>query len=127
MTWRHLYGRAEVDTRNPQPFAICDRCGIQYNQEDLVWQVDIRGTQLQNIRLLVCRFCKDNPAIFTVPLILPADPLPVFNSRAEPYAIDETDFRVTEEEDQRITQEGDNRVIDESANEDLSGADFTGS
>lgn len=127
MSWRHLHGRADVDIIDPKPFAICDRCGILYNQEDLVWQLDVRGAQLQNTQLLVCRFCRDEPAIFTVPQILPADPLPVHNSRSEPFEIDEVDFRITEEEDQRITEDGDSRVVDESAEEDLTGDDFSGS
>ncbi len=127
MSWRHLHARAEVDTCDPQPFGTCDRCGIQYNLDALMWQMDIRGVQLTNTRLLVCRFCKDDPAWFTIPQILPADPKPVMNSRAEPYAMDETDFRITEEEDQRITEDGDDRVVDSSADEDLTGSDFTGS
>lgn len=88
MTWRKLHARAEVDIRDPQAFATCDRCGIQYNLEDLTWQLDFRGKQLMNLRLLVCSRCTDRPAAFTQPVILPPDPDPVFNARPE-YSIDD--------------------------------------
>lgn len=119
MSWRHLYGRAEVDPRNPQPFAICQRCGIQYNQEALQWQWSIVGTDLNNTGLLVCRFCVDNLPTFTVPQILPPDPEPIFNARPEAYAIDEDDFRVTQNDQQRITEQEIPRVTDSSASEDV--------
>ncbi len=119
MTWRHLYGRAEVSINDPQPFATCDRCSIQYNQADLSWQFQITGRSVTNTRLLVCRFCRDELAEFLVPQILPSDPEPIFNARPEQFAIDEDDFRITEEEDQRITEDDDRRVLDSSASQDV--------
>lgn len=89
MGWRHLHGRAEVDPRDPQPFATCQMCGFNYNQSALVWQMRVAGVGLINSRLLVCRFCKDQNAQFLTPVILPPDPEPIMNARPEPYAIDE--------------------------------------
>lgn len=117
MSWRHLHGRAEVDTQNPQPFAICDRCSLQWNLNDLRWQFDQRGAQIRNIQLLVCRFCVDVPATFTTPQILPPDPVGLADTRPEFYDIDETDFRITEEEDTRITEGDEFRVLDSSSTE----------
>jgi hypothetical protein len=115
MGWRHLHGRADVNYNDPQPFAICQRCGIQYNLEDLQWQWAIVGTDLNNTGLLVCRFCVDDLPTFTVPQILPPDPEPVFNARPEAYAIDEDDFRITQDDQQRITQEDDFRIVQGSS------------
>lgn len=41
--------------------------------------------QLQNLRILVCDTCLDIPAIQLKTIILPPDPLPVFNPRPEAY------------------------------------------
>ncbi|HEY6861668.1 MAG TPA: hypothetical protein VI358_18025 [Pseudolabrys sp.] len=127
MSWRHMYGRADVDPKDPKPFGTCDRCGIQYNLEHLMPQYQISGATVTQSGLLVCRFCRDSLAWFVVPQILPSDPVGLANARPEAYAIDEDDFRVTQDDDQRITEIGDDRVVDSSADEDLAGSDFTGS
>lgn len=44
--------------------------------------------QLQNIRILVCSQCLDVPSIQLKTIILPPDPLPVFNPRPEQYDIE---------------------------------------
>lgn len=111
------HGRAEVDPSNPRAWATCDRCGFITNHYKLRWQYQWAGFQLTNLRLLVCDDCHDTPAAFLRALVLPPDPPPIFNVRPENYAIDETDFRVTEESDQRITEEDDDRVIESSAEE----------
>lgn len=41
--------------------------------------------QLQNLRLLVCDTCLDVPSLQLKTIILPPDPLPVFNPRPEAY------------------------------------------
>jgi hypothetical protein len=42
-----------------------------------------------NKRLQVCEDCKDRPSLFLRPVIIPADPPPIYQPRAEPYTIDE--------------------------------------
>jgi hypothetical protein len=88
-SWPRVHGRAEVDPRAPKPFGICDFCGIQYNLEDLSPQLRYAGRGLINSQLLNCRRCKDIPAPFVVPVILPPDPDPIMNARPEAYTIDE--------------------------------------
>lgn len=77
-------GFARVDPRNPDAFAICDRCGQRYNKSDLVWQFDWRGAQLQNLRILVCRRkCLDEPQEQLRSYSPPADPIPVRDPRPD--------------------------------------------
>ena len=54
-------GRAHVDSRRPDAYAVCDRCGFQYNKAALAWQYEGRGDKLQNLRILVCDRCNDVP------------------------------------------------------------------
>ena len=85
------HGRARVSAKNPQAFAICDRCAMLYNHVDLQWQYDWAGASLINKRMLVCQPCLDTPQQQLRAIILPADPVPIVNPRVEPYAFDETD------------------------------------
>jgi hypothetical protein len=85
-----LHGRAFTDPYTLDPYATCDRCGIQYNMRDLVWQYDWRGDALMNLRILVCtRTCVDEPFEFNRPIILPPDPMPVLDARPGFYAAQE--------------------------------------
>ena len=86
-------GRARTSARNPQAFAICDRCAIWYNHYQLKWQYDWAGASLINKRILVCDTCYDNPQEQLRAIIIPADPTPIVNPRVEPYAWDEVDRR----------------------------------
>lgn len=87
MAW-HPSGRARVSARQPAALGICERCGLQYNLKDLRWQYQWQGMQLQNLRILVCtRTCLDRPQIQLKTIILPPDPLPVFNPRPENYDV----------------------------------------
>ena len=85
------HGRARVSAKNPQAFAICDRCAMLYNHVDLQWQFDWAGASLINKRMLVCRPCLDTPQEQLRAIILPADPTPIINPRVEPYVFDQTD------------------------------------
>jgi hypothetical protein len=77
-----LHGRAEVDPERPEAFGTCDRCGLQYNFKDLVWQYDWRGDAMMNLRILVCtRTCYDQAFEFNRPIILPPDPMPIIDAR----------------------------------------------
>jgi len=86
-------GRARTSSRNPQAFAICDRCAIWYNHVNLRWQYDWAGASLVNKRILVCNTCYDEPQQQLRAIIIPADPMPIVNPRVEPYAWDEVDRR----------------------------------
>jgi hypothetical protein len=84
-------GRAHTNPSNPQAFAICDRCGFTYNHVNLRWQFDWRGTSLQNLRLLVCSRCYDEPQEQLRAIVVPADPVPIQNPRIPDYVTAETD------------------------------------
>lgn len=90
MGWSSLSGRARVDPKNPKAFGVCDRCGIWYNLENLVWQYEYRGNDLVNIQLRVCTLtCLDVPFQNDRPLYIPPDPPPVDQPRIESFAVDE--------------------------------------
>jgi hypothetical protein len=84
-------GRAKTSATNPQAHAICDRCGFRYNHVTLRWQYDWRGTSLQNIRLLVCDTCYDEPQNQLRAIVVPADPVPILNPRLQDFVNAETD------------------------------------
>jgi len=84
-------GRAHTNPSNPQAFAICDRCGFTYNHVNLRWQFDWRGTSLQNLRLLVCSRCYDEPQEQLRAIVVPADPVPIQNPRIPDYVTAEVD------------------------------------
>lgn len=86
-------GRARTSTRNPRAFAVCDRCSMWYNHQNLRWQMDWAGASLINKRMLVCDTCYDTPQNQLRAIVIPADPVPVVNPRTEPYLWDSTDFR----------------------------------
>jgi len=93
MAYASKAGRARVSARNPQAFGVCDRCSMWYNHVDLRWQYQWAGAKLNNIRLLVCQHCYDEPQQQKRAIVLTADPLPVINARVEPYVSDEVDYR----------------------------------
>jgi len=109
-------GRARTSARNPQAFAICDRCAIWYNHVNLRWQYDWAGASLINKRILVCNTCYDEPQQQLRAIIIPADPTPIVNPRVEPYAWDEIDRRqvsgnnTTNPQTGIPVQQGDTRV-----------------
>lgn len=86
-------GRAKTSVKNPQAFAVCDRCAMWYNHIDLRWQYDWAGASLINKRILVCDTCYDDPQEQLRAIVLPADPVPIMNPRTEPYLYDETNAR----------------------------------
>ena len=83
------HGRAQVDTRRPQAFGVCDRCGFWYNLVRLMFQYEWFGDKLQNTGFRVCSKCLDKPHEFTKPLLLPPDPMPAVQPRVEQFAVDE--------------------------------------
>lgn len=121
-------GRASANPSSPRAFAVCDRCGIWYNHHELTWQYDFRGKTLQNLRILVCETCLDEPQPQLKPRVIPPDPLPVKDARTEPYIYDSIDNRYTSVPQEidfwtgipiaggenRITQNLDNRVTQQT-------------
>lgn len=95
MGYASLSGRATTNPTAPRAFAVCDRCGMWYNHDQLRFQHDYRGRSLANIRILVCETCEDEPQPQLKPRIIPPDPLPIINARVEQFCEDEVDDRVT--------------------------------
>lgn len=94
MAYASISGRARTQPRNPRAFAVCQRCGFWYNRDQLQFQHDWRGAQLQNLYILVCKDgCYDEPQEQLRAITLPADPVPVFYPSVEDFAGDSTDYR----------------------------------
>jgi len=106
----HPTARARVSSRRPEAQGVCDRCYINYSLRDLRWQYQWAGTQLQNLRLLVCRECLDKPMQQLRSIIIPADPLPVFNPRPEAYDVTQTSLHAEQSSTPSVTFSGDNFV-----------------
>lgn len=86
MSWRP-HGRARLNARAPSAAGICDRCGLLYTHRDLRWQYDWAGARLQNLKILVCQHCLDDPQEQLRAKILSPDPLPIYNARPEPFTV----------------------------------------
>jgi hypothetical protein len=93
MAYASISGRARVSSKKPQAFAVCQRCGTWYNRVDLNFQFDWRGSQLQNLYILVCKRCMDTPQEQLRAIVLPADPVPIFYPSVEAFGDDESDYR----------------------------------
>lgn len=111
MAWR-FHGRAHVDPERPSAFGSCDRCGFLYNRRDLSEQHDWAGATLVGQNIRVCDRCLDEPNQQMKTVILPPDPMPVYQPRIEPYNIDETDVRLLEDGNDRSIEDGDDRLRD---------------
>ena len=95
MTVCRPHGRVRFSPSSPTASGVCDRCGIRYAYSDLVPQYDYRGTQLADLRILVCkRTCNDVPQNQLRPIIIPPDPYPVINPRVEQYATEDAGMTV---------------------------------
>lgn len=80
MGWAR-YTHASVSMAHPRALGVCDRCGFVYNHDDLQWQYQWAGPKLQNLRILVCKSCLDEPQEQLRTIILPPDPIPISNPR----------------------------------------------
>lgn len=121
-------GRASTSPSNPRAFAVCDRCAIWYNHDQLRFQYDWAGASLINKRLLVCTTCYDEPQEQLRAIVIPADPVPIQNPRPERFLDAETNYRTTSGQDtvnaatgipvpgttRRITQADDFRVTQQT-------------
>lgn len=89
MSHGDIQGRARTSIRTPRAKAVCDRCGVWYQLDHLVKQMEWYGTALKWTGYLVCpETCLDKPQDQLRPLILPPDPVPVQNPRPENFAND---------------------------------------
>ena len=95
MAW-HPSGRARVSASRPQALAICQRCQFTYNLVDLRPTLQWAGVKLQTYDFLVCRSCFDRPNEQLRTIIIPPDPMPVFNPRPERYTTIVPSFVATE-------------------------------
>lgn len=77
--------RARVSPNNPRAFAICDRCGQQYNIDALNAQFQYTGTGLYNTGMMVCSQCLDVPNPQLLARAVGPDPTPVPNARPRRY------------------------------------------
>lgn len=103
---RGAKGGARVDPRNPQAYAICDRSGFRVQHNTLSWQHEWRGSQLQNLRILVRPQSLDTPNQQLRAYSPPPDPVPIANPRPDlsemvtswtPYLTDEFGNLITDE------------------------------
>jgi hypothetical protein len=83
---------------------------------------------MQNIRLLVCNTCYDEPQAQLRAIVVPADPVPIVNPRIQDFVVAETNTRVTSGQntvdpatgipvpggDTRITQDDNTRVTQQT-------------
>jgi hypothetical protein len=93
MAYASLSGKARTSAKSPRAHAICDRCGGRFNFCDLRWQMDWRGVTIQNLRILVCPRCVDEPQEQLRALTLPADPEPIINARVQDFTVAENNYR----------------------------------
>jgi hypothetical protein len=95
--------------------------------------MDYAGAGLVNKRLLVCQKCMDRPQDQLRAIVIPADPVPVSNSRPPNFAKQRTDKRitigkqikhpftglVTNTGDQRITEDKQDRIVQKNGDDML--------
>ena len=93
MGYASQQGRARISAKSPRAAGVCDRCGFVYTFQDLKWQYDWRGVAIQNLRILVCPRCTDQPQAQLRALTLPADPEPIINARVQDFTVAENNYR----------------------------------
>ncbi len=112
----HPSGRARVSAQNPSALAICDACSFTYNLKDLRPRQQWAGMKLQTFNQLVCPRCWDIPQIQLKTVILPPDPMPVYNPRPERYSTIVPSFMATESSifagDDLTTEDGVNLIME---------------
>jgi len=110
MAYASQSGRARVSTRNPQAFAVCDRCGFWNNLVDLRFQFDWAGSSMVNRQMRVCIRCYDTPQEQLRAIVIPADPVPVTQPRLEYFLNDPIVGIPVYGRRKRLTQQNNTRV-----------------
>lgn len=113
MAWRP-HSQARVSVSRPEAWGQCDRCCRVFNLKELQWQFQYAGTTLQNLKILVCRSCKDVPNEQLRTIILPGDPIPVLNPRPQNPVQEFETFFTSEDGDFLTTEDGDQLVTENS-------------
>lgn len=81
------------------PWANCSDCGFNWNLSDLQFQFDFRGGATPvNTGWLRCPRCITPYTYQKKLIIIPPDPPPIFNTRPEPYGVDEVNWLVTDDD-----------------------------
>lgn len=114
MAW-HPSGHARVSATNPRAIGVCDDCGFQYNLDTLRPKQQWAGMKLQTYNFLVCKRCWDIPQQNLRTIIIPPDPMPVFNPRPEQYVAEVWTYATTQNDAVLLSEEGKVMVIDSSA------------
>lgn len=85
------HGRfTRVNGSCPEAVGRCDRSGFIFNRVDLQWQYQWGGQSLINLQLLIGPQYIDEPNEQLRSIILPPDPLPIFQPRVDqPMSVDE--------------------------------------
>jgi hypothetical protein len=83
------HGHVRISRSKPRAQGVCDRCGLWYTHDEQKFQYDWVGARLQNKYILVCHGCNDKPQENIRTIILPADPMPIANPRAENFPLDD--------------------------------------
>lgn len=98
-------GKYQVSSGAPEPYGICDRCGMMYNLSALKFQHEFRGRSLVNTGIRVCNRCHDKPNHQDRTIRLPPDPVAVNHPRPipdypDPDVQDELDLILNGEDDE---------------------------
>jgi hypothetical protein len=105
------HGRASVDSSSPRAFGCCDRCNFWYNRDQLSMQMEWGGRSLLAMGIYVCERCLDEPNPGLKSIILPPDPVPVYQPRVDQnLQLQIDDVMITEDEQIRLTEEDDIRT-----------------
>lgn len=83
-----IQGRAVTSVSNPRSKKVCDRCGTWWCRDQIYQQMEYYGTSLKWTGYLVCRDCLDDPQPQLIPIILPPDPVPIWQPRQEAFSND---------------------------------------
>lgn len=83
-----IQGRAYTNPNAPVSKKVCDDCGRWYLRTQLYEQLEYYGTGLKVTGYLKCRECLDRPQAQLIPLILPPDPVPIWQPRPEAFSVD---------------------------------------
>lgn len=101
------------DLNNIRPLGQCDLCGFVYHLDELQYQMDYRGMQLQSTGWLRCPPCMDVPQPQQKPIILPPDPVSVLNARPVNYREANVNFLSTGGGDHFVTSSGSNLTTEQ--------------
>lgn len=111
MSYRPSPKYASKDARRG-PWTTCPQCGLIWNLCDMQFQFDFQGGVAPiNTNLLRCPKCITPLTWQRQLIVIPPDPPPIFNTRPEPYTVDETNWLTTQDYDIFETVDGSEEYI----------------